>query len=498
MKLLLAATLAFALYAQAPSSSYRIENVPLPRDIAPEVSAIAVAQDGKLAACFRRGYLYLMDPATSRWSRFASGFQTPLGVLPGKPGEFFVAHLPEFTRVVDTDNDGKADLYETISDAWGMSGNYHEFIGGPVRDAQGNFYISLGLASNGAEPRPPVRGELTTRGRQSSQPAEGKISRVGHYSPVYLRGCSVKIAPTGELSLISCGFRQPNGLGFNAEGDLFASDNQGDWVGTSPLHHITPNAFHGHPASLNWAPWFQGRDPVEAPNEELDRLRKPPAILFPQNDMGGSVTQPLLDSTNGAFGPYSGQMLVAEWTYPRILRADLEKVGGQYQGAAFILVEGNGLRAGNNRIAFSSDGRSLYTAQTSRIWGTSEGLQRIVYTGKAPMDILRMRLTRTGFRLTFTKPANTAAASDPNNYSLTHYYYRYHSTYGSPKTDVTPVKVIAATPSPDGLHVDLTLDKLVPGRLYELRPARITSRDGEPLSTVEAAYTLNRLLDSPP
>ncbi len=234
---------------------------------------------------------------------------------------------------------------------------------------------------------------------------------------------------------------------------------------------------------------------MEASIDELNRLRKPPAILFPQNDMGGSVTQPLLDSTGGAFGPYTGQMLVAEWTYPPILRADLEKVGGQYQGAAFILIEGGGLRAGNNRIAFSADGKSLYTAQTSRIWGASEGLQRIVYTGRVPMDILNMRLTKTGFRLTFTRPADPATASDPANYSFVHYYYRYHSAYGSPKTDITPVRVMQASLSPEGLQVDLTMEKLVAGRLYELRPARIRARDGEPLSTLEAAYTLNRLHD---
>ena len=71
------------------------------------------------------------------------------------------------------------------------------------------------------------------------------------------------------------------------------------------------------------------------------RRRKMPAVQFPQNDMAGSVAQPLLDTTDGKFGPYAGQFLVAEWTYPRILRADLEKVGGEYQGSCFILVEGN-------------------------------------------------------------------------------------------------------------------------------------------------------------
>jgi hypothetical protein len=244
---------------------------------------------------------------------------------------------------------------------------------------------------------------------------------------------------------------------------------------------------------LNWDPAFAGRDPVNAPVEELARRRKMPAIQFPQNDMAGSVTQPLYDLTKGAFGPYSGQMFVAEWTYPRILRADLEKVGGEWQGASFLFVEGNGLRTGNNRIAFAPDGKSLYVCQTSRIWGSGEGLQRIVWTGETPMDILHMRLTKTGFELTFTRPVDTATAGSPDAYSLTHYYYRYHGQYGSPKTDITPAKVAGVSVSPDGLRVRLEVEGLVPGRVYELRPGSIRGRDGSALTTRLAAYTLNRL-----
>lgn len=479
--------------AQVPGDSYRVETVPTPPEIAPEVTAVVFTPDGQLAASFRRGYIFLMDPVTSRWRRFASGLQTPLGMLTGKRGEFFVAHLPELTRVADTDGDGVADLYGTIADGWGMSGNYHEFLYGPVRDASGNFYVSLGCASDGAAPRPPVRGELSQRGRVAREQKEGTVYKVGHYSPTPYRGCVVKITPDGKLTPYACGFRQPNGLVLNAEGDLFATDNQGDWVGTSPLHHVTQGAFHGHPASLNWDPAFEGRDPVEASIEELSRRRKMPAIQFPQNDMAGSVAQPLFDTTGGRFGPYAGQLLVAEWTYPRILRVDLEKVAGEYQGACFILIDGNGLRSGNNRMAFSPDGRSLYVAQTSRIWGSSEGLQRVVWSGHVPMDILNMRLTRTGFELTFTKPVDPETAKAPSNYSISHYYYLYHGKYGSPKTDIMPASVTDVTVSSDGRRVTLTVDKLVPGRIYELRPDRVKSADGENLVTRIAAYTLNRL-----
>ncbi|MGH9340000.1 MAG: DUF7133 domain-containing protein [Acidobacteriota bacterium] len=480
--------------AQAPEEYYRVETVATPEGIAPEVSAIAFRNDGSLIACFRRGQVYILDPAASEWKEFASGLHTPLGVMPGRPGELFIAQVPELTRVVDTDADGRADLYETISDDWGLTGNYHEFVAGPLRDAQGNFYISVGCTSDNAEVTLPVRGEFTERGHRAAEQREGIINKVDHYSPVPYRGWILKITPEGKMLPFASGFRQPNGICFNSESDLFSVDNQGEWVGTSPLHHVTQGRFYGHPASLNWRPDFKGKDPVEVPVETVAELRTPPAIQFPQNDMAGSVAQPLFDTTAGKFGPYSGQLFVAEWTYPRILRVDLEKVGGEYQGACFIFLEGNGLHTGNNRLAFAPDG-SLYVAQTSRMWGASEGLQRIVWTGKPPLDILRMRLTETGFELTFTKPVNAATAKDPSAYSMTHYYYRYHSDYGSPKTDVTPVKISNVDISPDGRRVVLTVDQLVAGRVYELRPGRIESAQGDRLITRIAAYTLNRLKD---
>ena len=481
-------------FAQVPSSAYRVETVHGPRGIAPEISAVAFGHDGKLYATFRRGYIYSYDPESKRWRRFAESLHNPLGIAKGdKPGEFLVAQVPELTRVADTDGDGTADLFETVSDGWGLSGNYHEYIAGPVRDRQGNLYVSLGLSSGNADPRPPVRGELTRRPRKALQPVAGKVNSMGHYSPTRYRGCALQIRPDGSVRPFSCGFRQPNGIVASPEGEIFASDNQGGWVGTSPLHHVTDGAFHGHPASLNWHPEFLGINPVEADVAALDRSRKRPAILFPQGDMGGSTAGQAFDLTKGAFGPYAGQLFVAEWAYPRVLRVDFQKVRGEYQGAAFLFVEGNGLRMANNRMAFAPDGRSLYIAQTSRIWSSTEGLQRIVWQGESPFDILTMRLTREGFDVTFTKPADSESATNPANYSMTRYFYLYHSSYGSPKTDITPVDVSAVTISDDGFRASLAVDDLREGWLYDLRPSSIRSRDGEPLATKIAAYTLNRL-----
>ena len=42
--------------------------------------------------------------------------------------------------------DGRADAYETVCAAWGMSGNYHEYAYGLVRGADGAFFGTLNLA----------------------------------------------------------------------------------------------------------------------------------------------------------------------------------------------------------------------------------------------------------------------------------------------------------------------------------------------------------------
>ena len=88
------------------------------------------------------------------------------------------------TRLTDTNGDGVADRYETVSDQFGLSGNYHEFAFGPVRDAKGNLYIGLNTASNGAGIREKLRGDYNPLGRP------GRM-----YACVPYRGWVIQITP---------------------------------------------------------------------------------------------------------------------------------------------------------------------------------------------------------------------------------------------------------------------------------------------------------------
>jgi glucose/arabinose dehydrogenase len=482
---LLAAQVVCAAAPAAPSEYYAVETIATPPDLSPEVGGLAFMPDGKLVACFHRGEVYTYNPETKEWKLFAHGLHDPLGVVAGTNDEVIVMQRPELTRLRDTDADGVADSYETIADAFGMTGNYHEFAFGPLAAPEGGWFVALNVASNGAGVRHEMRGEFRERGR------DGRM-----YAAVPWRGWVMKIAPDGKMTPWASGFRSPNGLGFDAAGRLFVPDNQGDWIGTSPLYHVEKGKFYGHPASLAWKPG-ESRAPLGIPVAELDKARSRAAVLFPHNIVANSPTQPLTDTTEGKFGPFAGQMLIGEMNRARILRTAFEEVDGQIQGMAVPLLDDHGLRKGNNRLAFAPDG-SLWVGQTDHGWAGDQGIQRITWTGKMPLDVREMHLTKTGFDLTFTRPLDPATAGVASSYPVQRYYYEYHAAYGSPQFELEKIEPKAVTISEDRLKVTLEFEPLVAWRIYQFDLQALKAEDGVPIANPQVVYTLNRLLEGTP
>ncbi|SOD98692.1 DUF7133 domain-containing protein [Spirosoma fluviale] len=479
------------LFASAPADTisdyYEVETIATPPGLVAETGGLSFLPDGRMAACFHRGEVMLYNPKTKAWKLFADGLHDPLGVVAVSNRELLVIQRPELTRLTDTNGDGVADLYETVADDYGMSGNYHEFAFGPVRDAKGNLYISLNTGSNGAGIRDEVRGQYEPLGRQ------GRM-----YACVPYRGWVLQIRPDGTIKPFASGFRSPNGIGFDAKGRLFVTDNQGDWLGTSKLYHVEEGKFYGHPTSLVWRPGFPNVDPLTLPVRTLDSLRTVESIAFPHESMAHSPTQIVVDNTVGKFGPFAGQMFVGDMDYAHLLRILPDEVDGQIQGACIPFFSkagsnGTAMRIGNNRLAFAPDG-SLYLGQTDHGWLGSRGIQRIRYKGGVPLDIMAMKLTPTGFILTFTQPVDEATAREMANYKLRSYYYEYHQAYGSPQMDVQPVSVAGIQLSTDRKTVSLTLDNLKPNRIYELTLGNLVANNGQKkLMNHLICYTLNKL-----
>ncbi|MEN8864316.1 MAG: PQQ-dependent sugar dehydrogenase, partial [Akkermansiaceae bacterium] len=464
MKRSLSLLASLTLAATAKHPAFHVESIPLGNTKDPQVGGIDILPNGKVAVAFHEGDIRLYDLKTKTWSLFASGLHEPLGLVAEDDNTVVVMQRPELTRISDTDGDGTADLYTTICDDFGMSGNYHEFAFGPVRDENGDYFASLNVASNGASIREEIRGEWLDLGLpredfyvSSEEWKKGHKKKAGRmYSRVAYRGWVIKIdAKTGELTPWASGVRSPNGLGFDADGKLYVSDNQGDWLGTSKLHHIEKGNFYGHPASLPWTEDYDGPPPLEIPTAELEKLRTPAAIWFTQSTMANSPTQPLL--IPDGFGPFGGQMLIGEMNKPRVVRLITEEVNGTTQGACTPFIDGNGLDMGINRLAFHPDG-SLFIGNSHLSWAGGEGMSRIIYHGKAPFqDVKDIKITPTGFLVEFLQKIPDPTALKKT--TLSRYTFDYHAAYGSKQIDKESLELEFTAADDSGKKFQITLTK---------------------------------------
>ena len=467
--------------AKGPGAEYKVEDIPVPEGVVVEAGGVCHWPDGTLVVATRRGDVWTIRDGN--WNQFAAGLMGPMGIWSDKIGEVYVTQWPELTRIRDMDGDLVADRYETVTAGWDMPGARTDFVYGLCRDKQGNFYGSMHTTH-----KPWMRGRETGKKGNSKYNFGGPMG-----APVKGRGWSFQVSPQGKLTWWSSGLRAPNGLGFNAEGDLFATDNQGDWVGTSALHHIEQGDFHGHPSSYQWDPKrkIDMDIPLDQLAAKLDDVRKRPAVLFPHGILGNSPSQPVLAPADGSFGPFAGQFFVGDNVAPLISRVYLETINGQYQGACFPFLRGRGLQKALCRMDFSPEGE-LVVEFGCRGWGpATTGLQKVSWSGEVAFEMQRINLLDDGFMITFTKPL--AELDLKQALGVKSYHYKYHHLYGSPQVDMKPVSVRSIKVSEDRRTVTLRVSQLEAGRIYEFNLKNVTAADGSVLWNADAYYTLNKL-----
>ncbi len=470
----------FAGAADLPKEEdyYPITILPIPEAVVLEASGLEMMPDGKLAVCGRRGNLYMVDqplgkPGDMKFSLYADGLHEPLG-LAAKDGWLYATQRGEVTRMKDTNGDGRADQFETLNDGWGITGDYHEYAFGSRHDKDGNIWVVLCLTGS-------------------------------FNSNIDYRGWCVRVTPDGRLIPTASGIRSPGGIGLNHLGEVFYTDNQGPWNGSSSLKHLVPGSFQGHPDGFKWfdLPAVKaalGKAPVK-PNTnsrmvaERQRVKElvPPACVLPHGKLGNSSSGFAFDGT-GKFGPFKNQLLVGDQTASTLSRVFLEKVNGVYQGAAILFRKGFG--SGNLTVMMTPEG-ACFVGGTDRGWGARGGkrfaLERVNWTGKVPFEIHEMRAKPEGFELTFTHEVDAKSAADTASYAMEAYTYMYRADYGSPEVDKATPKVVKATVAADRRSVRLEVSGLVKGHVHELRAAGVRSAAGLPLLHAEAYYTLNEI-----
>ena len=465
------------LFTQAVATSqeefYRREVIPMPKDEVIEIGSIALLPEKKIAVSSRRGEIWIVEGAYGndlskvKWTRFAYGLESSFG-MHWKDGALYLTTRTDHSRIEDRNGDGEADRFDIISQDWAFGGDYHQFAFGSEPDKDGDVWVTLCNLGGGGK----------------------------------WRSWAIKVTPDGTTIPVASGIRSPGGMGFNTDGDVFYTDNQGTWNGTSSVKHIKPGSFLGHYGRFEFYDLIPGLDPPKKPNSpsrwttEMERVPElyPPSILLPHATMGASPTFIATDNTGGKFGPFEGNMFIGEQSHSQVQRAFVEKVNGVYQGAAWHFLEGfeSGLVPGK----FASDG-TLFVGGTNRGWGSrgTKGatLERVRWTGKTPFEAIKMKALPNGFELTFTEPVDPATANNPASYKMEAWTYIYQSKYGSPEVDQSTPLVSKAQVSEDGLKVTLEVKGLIKGHLHKLDASGIRSQLGKNLWHSVSYYTLNEV-----
>jgi glucose/arabinose dehydrogenase/mono/diheme cytochrome c family protein len=439
---------------------YRAIAYPRPKTVSGDdllmPGAVAVhPRDGRVfVASMKLGEIFVLrDPGDqgkgATFEDYAHGlFQEALSMKAESDG-LYVLHRRNLTKIVESKGDGVADRFERVAALPHGVAETYDYAYGLARDKSGAFVITYAPYAN------------------TTLPGSGSLVRLS-------------ADPTGPPEEVAYGFRNPLGWCAGPEGEIFFTDNQGEWVATNKLSHIVPGRFYGFPNS--------------AQKQHAQKPLAKPAVWVPYG-WAHSINGMAYDETGGKFGPFAGQIFLAELMYGgAIVRANLERVNGEYQGACFLFW-GKGL-LGPLTLAFDPKGRLYVGGITEPGWMAQPdrgALFRIDFTGTVPFEIQEIHARPQGFRLVFTLPVHPAQAVDRASYQIEHYRYEYTGAYGSPELDRTPVSIERVDVGADGRTVDVTTSPLVRDRVYLITARGVTSREGAPLVTPTGAYTLNEI-----
>lgn len=381
------------------SDAMSVEKIPLPfknsSNRAVRGAGIDFFSDGRLALVTFDGDVWIGSAPKKNakefiWCRFASGLHEPLG-LTIRNDELFVFDRNGLWRLLDKDKNGEADYHELFCSQVDQTAGTREFAMAVEVEKDGSFLIC--------------------------KPGLNSGSRSA--------GALVRISADGKkVSEIARGFRAPF-MGYDpVSGQIAVTDQQGQYVPSTPVIFPQQGAYYGHPSQksdsslpvstpMTWIPhqvcassssvvWMRGSKMGQLDNQPILLAYNKPKLLQVHTDVddivsqGGVTELPIkIDSPilNGAVNPADGLLYLT--------------------------------------------GFKIYDSSAS----DATFLSRIRVNPKKTLPVPQtVRVEKRGIYLSFDYALDRSSAEKPESYTVKRWNYKRTPAYGSGnyKLDGTP------------------------------------------------------------
>jgi cytochrome c2 len=411
------------------TSAYVVDQVtlPLPNQWRRNVRAADVDffSDGRAAVATFEGDVWILsglDDGLGRleWKRFASGLYETMSVRL-LDDEVYVYGREGIVRLHDLNGDGEADFYENFSNLSHQSIESREFPLSMDLSPAGGFYLSRG-------------GALDAGPRTSDRIAPGFRAGSRH------SGAVLEISPDGRSSSVfASGLREPFIASHPTLGLVSASDQQGNFVPTTPVHLLSSGGFYGVEPTAH--------RPLPAAADE-------PLVWIPHTVDRSGAGQAWVPGDPMGFGPDA--LIHMSYGKPGVFRVYADSSAGAMQGAVVTLLKGytDPLLKGRYN---PHDGHLYLTG--FKVWDSNAqgvtAFNRIRYTGQPRSLPTGVHPGEQGVLLTFPTELDPSSLTDLSGFEASRWNYQRTSAYGSGnfRLDGEPgrdtLQVAAAHLSPD-------------------------------------------------
>jgi mono/diheme cytochrome c family protein len=382
--------------------------------------------------------------------------------------QIYVFSRGGIVRPKDLNGDGEADFYENFSNLIVQSIESREFPMDMQAKRGGGFY----LAKGGALDNGPKTAPQTFPGFRAGSRFAGTVSEVS--------------ADGRSIQVVARGLREPF-LGLHpTNGTLTASDQQGNFVPSTPIYIIHPGGYYGVVPTAHGA---------EVPSGDVDAM-----VWIPHEIDQSAAGQAWVTGNRMGFG--SDALIHLSYGRPGVFRVYMDSTAKGVQGSLVSLTDGFTaplLKAKMRR----QDGQLYLTG--FEIWGSNakevSTFARLRYTGQPSTIPLSAKAGEQGVLLRFATPLDRKTATDGSRYDVQRWNYKRTENYGSGhfKVDGSAgqdrLQVASANLSADGKSLLLVLPDMRPVNqlqvAYQLKSAAGKTVADTLYMTVNAAPSLD-------